>query len=137
MKYARNRSRLRRLGSLEAPITTEKIIDVLLGIVVMGTVGVLIGLLMGGAFLYGATGLGLALGVGIGLIGGRRFFIGILVGAVLGGALAWLVAGSHNITIGAGSGAAMGGFLGTWISMLLDVFFRKQIKPVSATDQSA
>jgi len=102
----------------------------------MGTVGVLIGLLMGGAFLYAATSIGLALGIGIGLIGGRRFFVGILVGAVLGGALAWLVAGSHNITIGAGSGAAMGGFLGTWISMLLDVFFRKRIKSVASTDQS-
>ena len=124
-------------GLLEASITTEKIIDVLLGLVVMGAVGVLIGLLMGGAFLYAATGIGLVLGVGIGLIGGRRFFVGILVGAVLGGALAWLLAGSQNITIGAGSGAAMGGFLGTWISMLLDMFFRKRIKSVAATDQGA
>lgn len=102
----------------------------------MGTVGVLIGLLMGGSFLYVATGMGLVLGVGIGLIGGRRFFIGILVGTVLGGALAWLVAGSHNITIGAGAGAAMGGFLGTWISMLIDVFFRKGVKPIPASDQN-
>lgn len=119
----------------EALISPEKIIDVLLGLVVMGTVGVLIGLLMGGWFLYVATGLGLVLGLGIGLIGGRRFFIGILVGAVLGGALAWLVAGSQNITIGAGSGAAMGGFLGTWISMLLDVFLRKGLKPIPTPDQ--
>ncbi len=127
---------MRCSGSLEASITTEKIIDVLVGLVVIGTVGVLIGLLMGGAFLYASTGIGLMLGIGIGLIGGRRFFVGILVGAVLGGALAWLLAGAHNITIGAGSGAAMGGFLGTWISMLLDVFFRKPIKPVHTTDQS-
>jgi len=119
----------------EALISPEKIIDVLLGLVVMGTVGVLIGLLMGGWFLYVATGLGLVLGLGIGLIGGRRFFIGILVGAVLGGALAWLVAGSQNITIGAGSGAAMGGFLGTWLSMLLDVFLRKGLKPIPTPDQ--
>jgi len=102
----------------------------------MGTVGVLIGLLMGGVFFYVATGLGVVLGIGIGLIGGRRFFIGILVGAVLGGALAWLLAGSHNITIGAGAGAAMGGFLGTWISMLIDVFFRKPANPVPASDQN-
>lgn len=93
----------------------------------------LIGIAMGGAFFYVATGLGLVLGVGIGLIGGRRFFIGILVGAVLGGALAWLLAGAHNITIGAGSGAAMGGFLGTWVSMLIDQFFRKPAPPVPAS----
>ena len=102
----------------------------------MGTVGVLIGFLMGGSFLYIATGMGLVLGAGIGLIGGRRFFIGILIGTVLGGALAWLVAGGENITIGAGAGAAMGGFLGTWISMLIDVFLRKGVKPVPAPDQN-
>ena len=102
----------------------------------MGTVGVSIGLLMGGVFLYVSTGIGLILGVGIGLIGGRRFFVGILVGAVLGGALAWLLAGSHTITIGAGAGAAIGGFLGTWISMLIDVFFHQRIKPIPAVDRN-
>ena len=118
----------------EGLISTEKIIDVVLGFVVMGTVGSLIGLLLGGTFVYVATGMGIVLGVGIGLIGGRRFFIGVLVGAVLGGALAWLVSGVDNITIGAGAGAAMGGFLGTWVSMLIDVFFKKGVKtlPVSS-----
>ena len=102
----------------------------------MGTVGVLIGLLMGGTFFYVATGIGLILGAGIGVIGGRRFFIGILVGAVLGGVLAWMVSGADNITIGAGAGAAMGGFLGTWISMLIDVFLRKGVTTVQASDQN-
>ena len=114
----------------EGLISTEKIIDIVLGFIVMGTVGILIGLLLGGTFLYVATGMGIVLGVGIGLIGGRRFFIGVLVGAVLGGALAWLVSGADNITIGAGAGAAMGGFLGTWISMLIDVFFKNGVKPL-------
>ena len=49
-------------------------IDVLLGVAVMGTVGVLIGILLGDSFLYFAAGLGVMLGIGIGLIGGRRFF---------------------------------------------------------------
>ena len=35
--------------------------------------------------------------------------------------LAWLVAGVEQIWVGAGTGAAMGGFLGVQISMLLDV----------------
>jgi hypothetical protein len=35
--------------------------------------------------------------------------------------LAWLVAGVERISVGAGAGAAMGGFLGVQISMLLDV----------------
>lgn len=112
-------------------ISKGTIIDVLLGVVVMGTVGVLIGILMGDAFLYFASGLGVLLGVGIGLIGGRRFFLGIFIGTFLGGTLAWAVSGPENITVGAGSGAAMGGFLGIWISMLIDVFWRKPVEPSS------
>ena len=112
-------------------ISKGTVIDVLLGVVVMGTVGVLIGILMGDAFLYFASGLGVLLGVGIGLIGGRRFFLGIFIGTFLGGALAWAVSGPENITVGAGSGAAMGGFLGIWISMLIDVFWRKPAEPSS------
>lgn len=95
----------------------------------MGTVGVLIGILLGDAFLYFAAGLGVLLGAGIGLIGGRRFFLGIFIGTLFGGTLAWAVSGPENITVGAGSGAAMGGFLGIWISMLIDVFWRKPVKP--------
>jgi hypothetical protein len=44
-----------------------------------------------------------------------------MIGTVLGGALAWLVAGLDRVWVGAGAGAAMGGFLGVQISMLLDV----------------
>ena len=35
--------------------------------------------------------------------------------------LAWLMAGVERIWVGAGAGAAMGGFLGVQISMLLDM----------------
>lgn len=68
-----------------------------------------------------AIGLGLALGSVIGFLGGRRFLVSILIGTVLGGALAWVVAGTDRIWVGAGAGAAMGGFLGVQISMLLDI----------------
>ena len=108
-------------------------VDVALGVVVMGTVGALIGVLLGGAFLYVATGVGLLLGLGIGLLGGRRFFAGIFVGAIGGGALAWAVSGVDNITVGASSGAAIGGFLGIWISMLLDRFRRPRVASVPAS----
>jgi len=47
--------------------------------------------------------------------------VGVLIGSLLGGALAWAVAGPERISVGAGAGAAMGGFLGVQISMLLDV----------------
>ncbi|OQW36509.1 MAG: hypothetical protein A4E19_15200 [Nitrospira sp. SG-bin1] len=99
----------------------NKVFDIALGIAVMGTVGTLIGLTMGGGLMPLATSVGLALGVVIGCLGGRRFLISILVGTLSGGALAWLMAGGERIWVGAGAGAAMGGFLGVQISMLLDV----------------
>jgi hypothetical protein len=96
-------------------------LDIAFGLVVMGTVGALIGLIMGGGLMPLAIAVGLAMGGVIGYLGGRRFLISILIGSLLGGALAWLVAGVDRISVGAGAGAAMGGFLGVQISMLLDV----------------
>ncbi len=102
-------------------MTRSKVFDIALGIAVMGTVGTLIGLTMGGGLMPVAICVGLGLGVVIGFLGGRRFLVSILVGTVLGGLLAWLMAGVERIWVGAGAGAAMGGFLGVQISMLLDV----------------
>ena len=99
----------------------QKWFDILFGLAVMGTVGVLIGIIMGGGLMPIAIAVGLAMGGVIGFLGGRRFLISILIGALLGGGLAWLVAGTERVWVGAGSGAAMGGFLGVQISMLLDI----------------
>ncbi len=108
--------------------SSRKIIDMLLGALVMGTVGTLLGLLMGGGVLPIAVGIGLVMGTVVGLFGGRRFLISILIGTILGGLLAWLLAGSEKISVGAGAGAAMGGFLGVQYSMLMDVWAeRKQV----------
>jgi len=98
-----------------------KIIDILFGVAVMGTVGTLIGVIMGGGIMPLASGAGLVFGGVIGFMGGRRFLVSILVGTLLGGALAWFIAGTERISVGAGAGAAMGGFLGVQISMLLDM----------------
>jgi hypothetical protein len=99
----------------------NKVFDIALGIVVMGTVGTLIGMTMGGGLIPVAIAIGIVLGGVIGFLGGRRFLISILVGTVLGGVLAWVMADIERIWVGAGAGAAMGGFLGVQISMLLDV----------------
>ena len=101
--------------------TLLKAMDILFGIVVMGTVGTLIGMIAGGGIMPLASGAGLVLGGFIGLMGGRRFLASILVGTLLGGALAWFIGGLERISVGAGAGAAMGGFLGVQISMLLDM----------------
>lgn len=110
--------------------------DIALGTVVMGTVGVLIGTLMGGPFFYVASGLGVLLGIGIGFIGGRGFFFGIFVGTILGGCLAWALSGPENITVGAGAGAAMGGFLGIWVGMVLDLLARRSQAKAPTLEQT-
>ncbi|MCP9470911.1 MAG: hypothetical protein NNA31_13040 [Nitrospira sp.] len=97
-----------------------KILDILLGMAVMGTVGTLIGMVMGWGALPVAILVGLLLGGVVGFLGGRRFLVSIMTGTLLGGALAWLVADVERIWVGAGAGAAMGGFLGVQVSMLLD-----------------
>jgi hypothetical protein len=101
-------------------LSDQNVFDIAFGAVVMGTVGTLIGLIMGGGLMPVAIAVGFLLGCVIGFLGGRRFLISILVGTVLCGALAWGVAGIDGVWVGAGAGAAMGGFLGVQISMLLD-----------------
>ena len=111
-----------------API--KKVMDILFGVAVMGTVGTLIGIIMGGGIMPLASGAGLVFGGVIGFMGGRRFLVSILVGTLLGGVLAWLIAGPERVSVGAGAGAAMGGFLGVQISMLLDMrAAKKKIAP--------
>ena len=101
-------------------------VDAVFGALVMGTVGALIGLLTGNQALPVTTGIGIVMGVVIGLFGGRRFLVSILIGTVLGGLLAWFVAGADKMSFGAGAGAAMGGFLGVQSSMLLDVLAERK-----------
>ena len=80
-----------------------------------------------------SRGAGVVLGGVIGFMGGRRFLASILVGTLLGGALAWLIAGTERISVGAGAGAAMGGFLGVQISMLLDMRAAKKKAVIGGT----
>jgi hypothetical protein len=114
-------------------IPRRKLVDIVFGVVVMGTVGTLIGLIMGSEFMPLAIGIGLVMGGVVGFLGGRRFLISILVGTVLGGALAWLLAGPERISYGAGAGAAMGGFLGVQVSMLLDMRAARRAEAADAS----
>ena len=59
------------------------------------------------------------------------------MGTILGGLLAWGLGGVDVVTVGASSGAAMGGFLGVWISMLLDLLQqRKESVPTPSVEES-
>ncbi len=118
------------------PVSSRKVFDIGFGITVMGTVGILIGTIAGDSLLPLTAGLGLLLGAVVGFLGGRRFLASILIGTVLGGVLAWMVAGFERISVGAGAGAAMGGFLGVQISMLLDIRAARKSSPETADSHS-
>lgn len=106
-------------------------LDMLLGSVVFGVVGAAIGYYWGTrASLVVATVVGLVFGFLIGLLGGRRFFVSIVCGALLGAGLAWLVSGTSAMPLGAASGGAIGGFLGVQMGMLLELWHQR--KKVSA-----
>jgi hypothetical protein len=111
-------------------VTASKVFDVILGILGLGTVGMLIGVFMGDGWLPVTLALGTLLGAGVGFLGGRGFFLSIFIGTIFGGLLALGLGGTEAVTVGASSGAAMGGFLGIWISMLLETWQeRKQPLP--------
>jgi len=97
-------------------------LDMVLGATVFGVVGAAIGYYFGtSASLVIASAVGVAFGSLIGLLGGRRFFISIVCGALLGGGLAWFIAGMGAVPLGAASGGAMGGFLGVQLGMLMEL----------------
>lgn len=108
----------------------------LLGAVVFGVVGAAIGYSLNmGAGLVIAMGLGVVLGGVIGRMGGRRFFLSIVCGAMAGGGLAWLVSGPSMVPLGAASGGAVGGFLGVQMGMLLDLW--AQSKQAQSTESAS
>jgi hypothetical protein len=107
-------------------------LDMLLGAVVFGIVGAAIGYYWGtGVGLAVTTAVGLVFGFLIGLLGGRRFFVSIVCGALLGAGLAWLVSGPSAIPLGAASGGAMGGFLGVQTGMLLELWHQRKEAPAA------
>jgi hypothetical protein len=111
--------------------------DMVLGAGVFGIVGAAIGYYLnttGSILMAGA--IGTIFGFMIGLLGGRRFFVSIICGALIGGVLAALIAGREAIPIGAGSGGAMGGFIGVQLGMLLDLWRQRKVSEPTDTRRS-
>jgi len=96
--------------------------NIYLGTLLLGTTGVLIGVVVDSLFLTLVAGaLGALVGSLIGWLGGRRYLITICVGVLLG---AWLghQSGDRDILImAAGTGGAISGF----IANQLELFFKK------------
>ncbi|SRR5579884_834953 len=89
------------------------------GMAVTGVTGGLIGSFIGGPFWIGlAAMIGALIGMVVWRLGGRRFFLFIVIGALLGGLLALLIGGPEVGLIGAATGGAMGGFIAVNMTML-------------------
>ena len=101
--------------------------DMVFGAVVFGIVGAAIGYYINATTsIPVAAFIGMVFGLFIGILGGRRFFISIVCGAVIGGALFGLVSGRDVIALGAGVGGAMGGFLGVQMGVLVDLWRQRK-----------
>jgi len=101
--------------------------DMVFGAVVFGVVGAAIGYYINTAASIPVVAIiGTVFGLFIGILGGRRFFISIVCGAVLGAALFGLVSGRDAAALGAGVGGAMGGFLGVQMGMLVDLWRQRK-----------
>jgi len=97
--------------------------DMVFGAAVFGIVGAAIGYYLGEAGSIAiAAAIGVTFGFLIGTLGGRRFFVSIVCGALIGGGLAGLVSGTNAVPLGAASGGAMGGFLGVQMGMLVELW---------------
>lgn len=86
---------------------------------VTGVVGGIIGSFVGGpVWIFGIALVGALLGMVVWRLGGRRFFLFVTIGALLGGPLAIYLNGMESALLGAATGGAMGGFLAVNLSML-------------------
>ncbi len=85
----------------------------------MGITGATIGFYLGGIVLI-ILGLllGSTLGVAVAEIGARRFFLSVLVGLLVGSTVSLLLGQEGTLVILAGTGAAVGGFIGINIELL-------------------
>jgi hypothetical protein len=85
---------------------------------VTGLTGGVIGSFIGGmAWIAGIGLIGAILGAVVWRLGGQRFFLCIVVGALLGSLAAFSLNGAESALLGAATGGAMGGFLGVNLKM--------------------
>lgn len=90
-----------------------------IGVLIFTVTGVLIGLYLDhwGIVIGGAI-FGALIGVGLGKLGAHRFFLSVAVGTVIGGLVGWRAGGTAVVPLMAGTGSAVGGFVGITIEML-------------------
>ena len=96
--------------------------EIYLGMTLIGTTGILIGLVMESLLLIAIAGfLGTVVGGFVGWLGGRRFMVIICLGVLIGAYLGYRIGDRDILCIAAGTGGAIVGFMGAQI----ESFFKK------------
>ena len=90
--------------------------EIYLGMALIGTTGILIGLVIDSPLLMTIAGfLGTVVGGFVGWLGGRRFMIIICLGVLIGAYLGYRTGDLDILIIAAGTGGAIAGFMGAQI----------------------
>ena len=90
--------------------------EIYLGMVLIGTTGILIGLVIDSPLLMTIAGfLGTVVGGFVGWLGGRRFMVIICLGVLIGAYLGYRTGDLDILIIAAGTGGAIAGFMGAQI----------------------
>ena len=97
--------------------------NIFLGMFLLGTTGVLIGVVLESAMASLIAGaLGAFIGGLVGWLGGRRYLVIICLGVVIGAVLGYQAGDKDILIMAAGSGGAIAGFLGNQV----ELFFGKK-----------
>ena len=94
--------------------------DILFGTLLMGTTGVLIGVVVDSKMAMIVVGLlGSLIGGLVGWAGGRVFLVIICFGVLVGAFLGYRTGDRDILIMAAGTGGAIAGFIGTQVSLFL------------------
>jgi hypothetical protein len=89
------------------------------GVAIFTATGVLVGLYLDHwGIVFGGAVFGALIGVALGKLGAHRFFISVAAGTLIGALVGWRAGGPAVVPLMAGTGGAVGGFLGITIEML-------------------
>ncbi len=101
------------------PIQTN---EIYIGMALIGTTGILIGLVIDSPLLMIIAGfLGLVVGGFVGWLGGYRYMVIICLGVIIGAYFGYRTGDRDILIISAGTGGAIAGFMGAQ----LELFFKK------------
>ena len=112
--------------------------DTFLGVLIFATAGALIGVYLEHRVI-GLAGviLGAVLGAFVAKLGARRFFYSVLAGTLIGGLIGWKAGGTLWVPMMAGTGSAIGGFIGINIELFVRAYRARSMEKKKPKGESS